>query len=127
MRILSNCCILLTLLQSCFAVIDQQVQQSVDGCSVAGNLQKGLTGTVYQMQSEQSIFTNQASFYENGAYSSNSKGSFLNTQGLNFNFGPDISEIYGVQLDNPSFVLQESALFQGMYFTFAFLISGKLY
>ncbi|TID28258.1 hypothetical protein CANINC_002599, partial [Pichia inconspicua] len=112
MRILSNCYILLALLQKSFAVIEQEVQQSVAGCSVAGNLQQGLTGTIYQVQSEQSIYTADASFYQNGAYSGSSKGSFLNTQGLNFNFGPDISEIYGVQLDKPSFVLEETGLFQ---------------
>lgn len=123
MHILSNCCILLTLLQNCFADIDQQIQQSVDGCTVGGNLQKGLTGTIYQMQSEQSLFTSDANFYKNGAYSANSKGSFVNTQGLNFNFGPEISEIYGVELDNPSFVLEEAALFQGMYLIHFFFVS----
>ncbi|TID17240.1 hypothetical protein CANINC_004040, partial [Pichia inconspicua] len=131
MHILSNCCILLTLLQNCFADIDQQIQQSVDGCTVGGNLQKGLTGTIYQMQSEQSLFTSDANFYKNGAYSANSKGSFVNTQGLNFNFGPEISEIYGVELDNPSFVLEEAALFQapetGLYkFTLSNIDDGAM-
>ncbi|TID30928.1 hypothetical protein CANINC_000481, partial [Pichia inconspicua] len=112
MRKIINCCFLLALLQKSFAVIEQNVQQSVAGCSVAGNLQQGLTGTVYQVQTQESLFTDQASFYENGAYSTSSIGSFLNTQGLNFNFGPDISEIYGIELENPSFVLEETGLFQ---------------
>lgn len=103
--------------QLTFAAVENNIQQSVDACSIENiETTKGLVGRLYSVSGNLAALSSSTAYYQ-GRYSTESLiGSFDNTGAINFRVDGGQSTLYGLPLDTSHFVLEESGYFKGMFY-----------
>lgn len=110
--------ILFSLFRIAFGEVDNEIQTSINGCSL-DNLKytKGLKGTIYQLDENKSTMSSNSAFYQ-GLFSSESVlGTFLNTKNAEFSFSGGLTTFSGIEVDSSHIVMEEAGFFKGMFFS----------